>query len=219
MGRDDSDTRLHVALLGVGLAVLAWSGIGPHDRFIWFLEVAPAVIAALVLAATYRRFRLSTLVYVLVLLHAIVLMIGGHWTYAEVPLFNWLRDTFSLQRNYYDRLGHVAQGFVPAIAAREVLLRTSSLRRGKWLFVIAVSICLACSAVYELIEWAVAVAVGEQADAFLGTQGDQWDTQWDMFLALCGAAASLVTLARLHDRSLERVWPEGPQQTAAQQSG
>lgn len=218
MGHDESDRRLHVALVGVGLAVLVWSGIGPRDRFIWYLEVAPAVIAALVLAATYRRFRLSTFVYVLVLLHAIILMIGGHWTYAEVPLFNWLRDAFSLPRNYYDRIGHIAQGFFPAIAAREVLLRTSPLRRGKWLFVIAVSICLACSALYEIIEWLVAVAVGEEAEAFLGTQGDQWDTQWDMFLALCGSAASLLTLSRLHDRSLAGVWPEGAEQTPAQQN-
>jgi len=219
MGRDDSDKRLHVTLLAVGLAVLVWSGIGPRDRFIWFLEVAPAIIAAGLLLATYRRFRLSTLVYVLVLLHAIILMIGGHWTYAEVPLFNTLRDTFSLQRNYYDRIGHIAQGFIPAIAAREVLLRTSPLKRGKWLFAIAVSICLACSAVYELIEWAVAVGVGEEADAFLGTQGDPWDTQWDMFLAACGAVVSLLALSRLHDRSLGRIWPRSPEHTDTQQSG
>ena len=200
-----SDSRVHVALVLVGLAVLGWSGINPHDRFTWFLEVVPAVIAGVLLAATYRRFRLTTLAYVLILAHAIILMIGGHWTYAEVPLFNWLRDTFSLQRNYYDRLGHVAQGFVPAIVAREVLLRTSPLARGKWLSVIVVSICLACSAVYEIVEWAVAVAVGESADAFLGTQGDPWDTQWDMFLAACGAIGSLLTLSRLHDRALGRI--------------
>jgi len=187
------------------LLVFLWSAIAPADRFTWVLEVLPAVVAVVVLAATYRRFPLTDLAYLLIALHAVILLVGGHYTYAEVPLFNWLRDTFSLERNYYDRIGHLAQGFVPAIIAREILLRTSPLTRGKWLFFIVASICLAISACYEFVEWWVAVGTGEAAEAFLGTQGDVWDTQWDMFLALCGAIAAQLVLARLHDRHLVRL--------------
>jgi putative membrane protein len=183
-------------------AVLVWSGIYPRDTFTWFLEVLPALLGVGILAATYSRFRFSMLVYVLVSLHAIILMIGGHYTYAEMPAFNWLRDTFGLSRNYYDRVGHFAQGFVPAIIAREVLLRLSPLRRGKLLFVIVVSICLAASAAYEFIEWWVSLAVGSAGDAFLGTQGDVWDTQWDMFMAFGGAVIALLSLSGIHDRFL-----------------
>jgi len=197
--------RLVLFLLAGLLVVSLWSAIEPADRFTWMLEVLPAAIAVVVLAGTYRRFPLTDLAYLLVTLHAVILLIGGHYTYAEVPLFNWLRDTFGLDRNYYDRLGHLAQGFVPAIIAREILLRTSPLKRGKWLFFIVVSICLAISACYEFVEWWVAVGTGEAAEAFLGTQGDVWDTQWDMFLALCGAIAAQLALARLHDRSLARM--------------
>jgi len=183
-------------------AVLVWSGIHPRDTFTWFLEVLPALLGVGILAATYSRFRFSMLVYVLVSLHAVILMIGGHYTYAEMPAFNWLRDTFALSRNYYDRVGHFAQGFVPAIIAREFLLRLSPLRRGKLLFFIVVSICLAASAAYKFIEWWVAVAVGSAADAFLGTQGDVWDTQWDMFMAFGGAVIALLFLGGIHDRFL-----------------
>lgn len=163
------------------------------------------MVAAVVLVATYWRFRFTTLVYVLIWIHAIILMLGGHWTYAEMPLFNWIRDHFGLARNYYDRVGHLAQGFVPAMVARELLLRTSPLVRGKWLTTIVICICLAISAVYELIEWATAMAVGESADKFLATQGDVWDTQWDMFCALCGASAALLLLSRAHGRALAQV--------------
>lgn len=143
--------------------------------------------------------------YFLVLVHAIILIVGGHYTYAEMPIFNWIRDTFHLERNYYDRLGHFAQGFIPAIIAREILLRKSGLKRGKLLSFIIISICLAISASYELIEWGMAEATGSAADAFLGTQGDVWDTQWDMFMALWGAVISLVTMSNLHDKFLRKI--------------
>jgi putative membrane protein len=199
------DTKLHLALLTSFLAVLVWSVIKPHDLFTWFLETAPAIIALAILAATYHRFRLSNLAYVLIWIHAIILLIGGHYTYAEVPLFDWIRDTFGLSRNHYDRVGHFAQGFVPAIIAREVLLRKSPLKRGKLLTFIVVSICLAISASYELIEFGVSMATGSAGDAFLGTQGDIWDTQKDMLLCLAGAVTALATLSGLHDRSLDRL--------------
>ncbi len=192
-------------LLAIASAVFTWSAIAPHDRFTWILEVLPAVIGATALAATWQPFPLSRLVYGLITLHAIILMIGGHYTYAEVPLFNWIRDEFGMARNHYDRVGHFAQGFVPAMIAREILLRRSPLQRGKWLNFVIVSICLAISAVYELFEWAAAAFSGEAADAFLGTQGDPWDTQKDMTLALIGACTALLLLSRLHDRSMAKV--------------
>lgn len=197
-----AERRLHLAVLAVFLAVLAWSAWHPRDGFIWFLESAPALAAALVLAALFPRARLTPLVLVLVLLHAIVLMVGGHYTYAEMPLFNWLRDTLGLARNHYDRLGHIMQGFVPALVAREILLRNRVVSGRGWLAFIVTCICLAISAFYELIEWWVAVGTGEAAVAFLATQGDVWDTQWDMFLALAGALASQALLSGLHDRQL-----------------
>ena len=190
------------ACLAVFLMVLIWSGIGPKDRFSWVLEVFPAVVGVVVLLATYRRFRFSSLAYVLMTVHACILCIGGHYTYAEVPLFDWLRDVLGLARNHYDRVGHFAQGFVPAIIASEVLLRTSPLRPGKWLCVLIICVCLAVSALYELLEWAVAAATGTAAEAFLGTQGDVWDTQKDMFTAFIGAVAALVILPGLHTRRL-----------------
>jgi putative membrane protein len=188
----------------VFFSVFVWSAINPHDYFTWFLEVLPAVIGFILVLYTYRRFRLTDLLYWLILLHAVILMIGGHYTYAEVPLFNFIRDKFDLSRNHYDKVGHFAQGFIPAILAREILIRTSPLKPGKWLFFIVVCICLAASAVYELIEWWVAVASGTAADAFLGTQGYVWDTQSDMALALLGAIIALVFLGRYHDRQLQR---------------
>ena len=200
-----TEGRLHVALLVSFAGLLTWSAIGPYDQFTWFLEVLPALLALILLAATYRKFPLTSLAYVLIWFHAVILTVGGHYTYAEMPLFNWLRDTFALSRNYYDRLGHFVQGFVPAIITRELLLRTSPLQRGKWLFTIVVSICLAISASYELFEWGVAVATGTAADAFLGTQGDVWDTQWDMALALVGAVTSLVIFGSLHDSFLRKL--------------
>jgi putative membrane protein len=202
------DARLPLFLLFVGLGVLIWSGITPYDRLTWLLETFPAMIGAVVLVATYRRFRFSNLVYALILIHAIILMLGGHWTYAEMPLFNWIRDMFHLARNYYDRVGHLAQGFVPAIIARELLLRTSSLQRGKWLSTIVICICLSISVGYEFIEWWSSLLLHQSADAFLGTQGDVWDTQWDMFMCWVGAILALLTMRGLHDRSMAKLRSE-----------
>jgi putative membrane protein len=193
---------VHLALLASFLLVLLWSGIRPRDPFIWFLEVLPAIVAAITLVAVYPRFRLTMLLYCLIWLHAAVLLVGGHWTYAEMPLFSWLRDEFGLARNYYDRVGHFMQGFVPAIVAREILLRNRVISGRGWLFFLVCCIALAVSASYEFIEWWIAVWSGTAAEAFLATQGDVWDTQWDMFLALCGAVTSQLLLARWHERQL-----------------
>jgi putative membrane protein len=192
-------------LLGVGLALLAWSGLRPHDYFTWLLETAPIFIGVPILIATRRRFPLTPLAYRLILVHATILMLGGHYTYAEVPLGNWVKDALGLARNHYDRLGHFAQGFVPAILAREILLRKTPLRPGRWLFFLVTCVCLAISAGYEFVEWWTAVGTGEAATAFLGTQGDPWDTQWDMFIALIGAVTAQLLLARLHDRQRGRI--------------
>jgi putative membrane protein len=197
-----ADRRFLIGLAIVFFAVLFWSAIHPHDYFTWFLEVLPALVAFLILALTYRRLRFSRLAYVLVLFHSIILMIGGHYTYAEVPLFNWLRDRYGLHRNSYDGIGHFVQGFVPAIIAREILLRSTPLKRGKWLSFLVVAVCLAFSAAYELVEWGVSILTGSAGDAFLGTQGDIWDTQKDMALCLIGSIISLLTLSRLHDKSM-----------------
>jgi putative membrane protein len=197
--------REPLILLVVGLALLAWSGLRPHDRFTWFLEVAPIFIAAPVLVATRRRFPLTPLAYRLILVHAVILMVGGHYTYERVPVGDWVRDALGLARNDYDRLGHFAQGFVPAIIGREILLRRTPLRRGGWLFFLVTCVCLAISACYEFVEWWTAVATGDAATAFLGTQGDPWDTQWDMLTALVGAITAQVVLGRVHDRELDRL--------------
>lgn len=204
MDRQNFDRKFHLGLLISFFCILTWSVIDPRDLFTWFLEVLPALIGVVIILATYKRFRLTNLAYLLIWIHALILVIGGHYTYAEMPLFNWIRDAFNLSRNYYDRVGHLAQGFIPAVIAREILLRKSPLKKGKLLSFIVISICLAISASYELIEWGVAEATGSAAEAFLGTQGDVWDTQWDMFLALCGSILSLLTLSRVHDRSLHR---------------
>jgi putative membrane protein len=196
------DHVLAALLLGVA-AVFFWSGWAPKDRLTWVLEVFPAVIAVPLLLATRRRFPLTTLAYGLIAVHATILMVGGRYTYAEVPLFNWIRDVLHLARNHYDRLGHFAQGFVPAIVAREVLLRKTPLTRGGWLFFLVACVCLAISAVYELVEWGAACATGSAADAFLGTQGDPWDTQKDMLLAAIGAIVAQLTLRSAHDRQLD----------------
>jgi putative membrane protein len=193
------------ALLAVGAVALVVSGLAPHDRLTWALEVAPILIAVAVLAATARRFPLTPLAYRLIFVHALILMLGGHYTYAEVPLGDWVADALDLARNPYDRLGHFAQGFVPAIVVREILIRRTPLRPGKWLVFLVLCVCLAISATYELIEWWTARIGGASADAFLGTQGDQWDTQWDMFMALVGAATAQALLGRLHDRQIARL--------------
>ena len=189
----------------VFLGVLVWSGISPKDYPTWGLEVFPAIAGFIVIVATYRRFPLTPLAYGLILAHAIVLMVGGHYTYAEVPLFDTLRDWFGWQRNNYDKLGHIMQGFAPAIVARELLLRLDVVRPGGWLDFLVVCFCLALSAFYELLEWWVALVSEEAADAFLGTQGYVWDTQSDMGWALFGAVAALVTLRRVHDAQLARL--------------
>ena len=194
--------RAPVTLLLVVAVALVWSSIGPKDRTTWWLEVLPIFIAVPLLLLTYRRFPFTTLAYVLIAVHALVLTLGAHYTYAEVPLGFWVRDLLDLGRNHYDRLGHFVQGFVPAVVVREILLRSTPLRRGGWLFFLTTAVCLAISAMYELLEWASAILGGSAADAFLGTQGDVWDTQWDMFVCLIGAIAAQITLARLHDRQL-----------------
>ena len=194
--------RVLAALLAGVSCVFLWSGWSPKDRLTWVLEVFPVVVAVPLLVATRRRFPLTTLVCVLIASHAIILMVGGRYTYAEVPLFDWIRDAFHLARNHYDRLGHFAQGCVPALVAREVLLRKTALRRGGWLFFLVTCVCLAISAVYELVEWSAAVTTGSAADAFLGTQGDPWDTQKDMLFAGIGAIVGQLALAKTHDRQL-----------------
>jgi putative membrane protein len=197
-----------IVLLVTILGTFVWSGIDPLDRATWLMEVAPVMVAVPLLLLTARRFPLTNLLYGLIALHAIVLMVGGKYTYAEMPLFNWIRDTFGFARNHYDRVGHFMQGFVPAMVIRELLLRTSPLRAGKWLFTIIVFSCLGVSALYELAEWLAALLLGSGADAFLGTQGDVWDTQWDMFLAGIGAITAQLSLARIHDRALDLIRPQ-----------
>lgn len=194
-----------LALLLSAAAVLVWSGIAPHDRFTWLLEVAPVLIGAPLLIWLWPRFRLTRLVVTLLWIHAVILMVGGKYTYAEVPLGFWLQDVFGFSRNHYDRIGHFAQGFIPAMLAREVFIRRSPLAGSRWLPFVVVCFCLAFSAFYELIEFWTALATGEAAEAFLGTQGDVWDTQWDMQMALIGSATALLTLTRIHDRQLRRL--------------
>ncbi len=186
-------------------SVLVWSGIAPKDYPTWVMEVAPAVIALVILALTARRFPLTPLVYLLILVHCVILMVGGHYTYAEVPAFDWIRDVLGQTRNNYDKLGHLAQGFIPAMVAREILLRRQVISGKGWLSFLVVCFCLAVSAFYELIEWWVAVAIGQGSEAFLGTQGYVWDTQSDMMYALIGAISALLLLSRLHDKQLARL--------------
>ena len=191
--------------LTIFFVVLIWSGIGPKDQFTWFLEVLPAIIGLVLMAISLRSFPLTRLLYNFILLHCIVLMVGGHYTYAEVPLFDNIANWMGSERNNYDKVGHFFQGFVPALLAREILIRKNIVNGKAWLNVIIVSICLAFSAFYELIEWWVAVASGENAEAFLGTQGYIWDTQSDMALALLGAIVSIIVLASYHDRQLAKI--------------
>ena len=191
-----------LTLTGIALLISAYQ---PYDRLTWWMEALPVVVGMPLLVVSYRAFPLTRLLYYLLFIHGLILVLGGHYSYARVPIGFWAQDWFDLTRNHYDRLGHVAQGFIPAILAREILIRLSPLTPGGWLFLIVTSICLAFSAVYELIEWFAAVLLGGDAETFLATQGDIWDTQWDMFLALCGALAAQLLLARLHDAQLGRV--------------
>lgn len=204
------NARTHLSEFGwlaIILAVLAWSWIGAYDPGVWVMEVLPVFIAVPVLAFTRSRFPLTPLVYALILVHAIVLMVGGHYTYARVPLGFWLQEWFDFSRNHYDRIGHLAQGFIPAMVAREILLRQTPLQPGGWLFTLVTSVALAISAVYEFIEWWAALALGAGADEFLATQGDPFDTQADMLMATLGAMLAQALLARWHDRQLARLRP------------
>ena len=201
------DVRVPLALLIIVALGLVWSGIGPYDRLTWVLEVVPVLIAVPLLVWTARSFPLTPLVYVLIAVHSLILVYGGHYTYALTPLGDWMREAFGFARNHYDRIGHLMQGFGPAMVARELLLRTSPLRPGKWLFALVTLSILGVSACYEFTEWWAAIAGGDAAGAFLGTQGDVWDTQWDMFLAGCGAIAAQFLLERVHDRQLLRLQP------------
>jgi putative membrane protein len=193
---------MRIIWLSIFAAVLLWSGIGPKDYLTWVLEVAPAVIALFALAVTYNSFRLTSLVYVLILAHCIVLMVGGHYTYAEVPLFDYLKPLLGFERNNYDKLGHFMQGFVPALVAREILIRKNVIPDARWRNFFIVCFCLAFSAFYELIEWAVALLSKTAAESFLGTQGYVWDTQSDMAYAMAGAILALALLGNWHDRQL-----------------
>jgi putative membrane protein len=195
----------HWALLLIFGVVLIWSGITPYDRLTWILEIIPALIALPILIFTFRRFPLSHLLYTLILLHAIVLIVGGHFTYAREPVFEWLKQVMHWPRNNFDKLGHFMQGFVPAMVAREILLRRSPLKRGGWLFFLVVCICGAISGCYEIIEWVTAVIGGGKSEEFLGTQGYVWDTQTDMLMAFIGAIVAQLTLSRVHDRQLARM--------------
>ncbi|GEQ18490.1 MULTISPECIES: DUF2238 domain-containing protein [Clostridium] len=197
-----SNKRFHLILLVMLLSILIWSVIEPKDLFIWFLEVLPVIIGVSVLICIYPKYRFSNFIYVLITIESIILIVGGHYTYAEMPIFNWIRDTFDLSRNYYDRLGHFMQGFIPAMIAREIIIRNKVINKKKYLSFIVICICLAISASYELIEFVVAKLTGNAADAFLGTQGDVWDTQWDMLMALIGSVTSLSLFSRYHDKKL-----------------
>ena len=200
-----SIARPHLVLLAAVSAVIVWSGWRPYDRLTWWLEASPGIAGIIVLARTYSRFRFTTLCYTLIALHICVLCVGGHYTYARVPLFDWLQPIFGWHRNHYDRLGHLMQGFVPAMIAREILIRLEVLMRKKWLIFLVLSICLGISAVYELIEWATALISGAASIDFLATQGDVWDTQSDMFFAFIGALSALVFLSAFHDRAIRKL--------------
>lgn len=192
----------NLTLLAIVLSALILSGIHPYDHVTWLMEVFPVLIGIPILIVIYPRFQFTSLAYRLIFLHAIILMMGGYYTYARVPLGFWAQDIFHFHRNHYDRLGHLAQGFVPAIIAREILIRRSPLKPGKWLFFLVTSVCLAISACYEFIEWWAALIGGESADAFLGTQGDVWDTQCDMLFALIGAVLAQLLFSRMHNRQM-----------------
>ena len=196
----------YVGILVAFFVVLAWSGFRPPaGYFTWALEIFPAVLALIILASTIKKFEFTKLVYILILFHSFILMVGGHTTYAEMPVFNWIRDHFGLERNYYDRLGHFAQGFVPALVAREYFIRRKIISSRKWLNFIVVMFLLGFAGFYEFIEWWISLASGSKGDAFLATQGDIWDTQWDMFMCFVGSIVSLAFLSKVHDRLIDKI--------------
>lgn len=192
-------------MIGMLFIILAWSAYSPFDWTTWILEAFPVFFAFILLSLTYKRFQFTDLIYGLIFLHCIVLLIGAHYSYAEVPLFNHLKEKLDLSRNYYDRVGHFMQGFVPAMIGRELIIRTSTLKSGKWLFTLVLLGCLGISSLYELFEWGVAEILHQNAEAFLGTQGDVWDTQKDMFLAFIGALVSLLLLSKYHDKAINNI--------------
>ncbi|TXD83758.1 DUF2238 domain-containing protein [Subsaximicrobium wynnwilliamsii] len=200
--------KLIYTLLGLSLLLLIWSAINPYDYFTWFLEVLPAVLGVLLLLFTFNRFRFTNLVYTLVFFHAVILIIGGHYTYAEVPLFDWIQQYFGQSRNNYDKLGHFAQGFVPAMIARELLLRKAVVLKTSWLKFIVVCIAMAISVAYEFVEWAVSLGTGEGGDSFLGTQGYIWDTQSDMLFATIGAIMALLIFSPRHSHQIKNITTE-----------
>lgn len=196
--------KLLYSLLFLHFVLLIWSAINPKEYFTWFLEVLPAVLGVSILVFTFKKFRFTELVYILIFFHCVILIVGGHYTYAEVPFFDWVREVFDQSRNNYDKLGHFAQGFVPAMIARELLIRKEVVLNKSWMPFIIVCIALAISAVYELLEWAVAAMSGEDGDSFLGTQGYVWDTQSDMLFATIGVVTALITLSGIHNKQLSR---------------
>jgi len=195
----DRTKKIYLAIFFIALVA---SGIKPLDYFTWFLEIVPAFIALVILATTYKKFQFSNFIYGLILFHSIVLMIGGHWTYAEVPLGYWIKEMFNFSRNHYDRFGHLMQGFVPTMVARELIIRRNIVPDRKWMNFFIVFTILGFSACYEFFEWGMSILTGEAADAFLGTQGDIWDTQWDMFMCFVGSILALLTMSSLHDKLL-----------------
>lgn len=200
----DKGTGFPLVCLVVYFIVLVWSAIKPKEYFTWFLEVFPSFIALAVLGFTYKTFRLTNLVYGLIVIHSIILMVGGHYTYAEVPLGEWMKDWFGMTRNNYDKIGHTAQGFIPAIIIREIFIRKKIVSSLGWRNFLIVSVCMAISAFYELLEWFVAEASGASADAFLGSQGYVWDTQSDMLYATIGSIGALILLSKWHDHQLKK---------------
>jgi putative membrane protein len=202
------EKRFHLLLLIVVTCFWVWSGVEPHDtRLTWVLETLPVMIALPVILATYKRFPLTGMAYVLIAVHAVILMLGGHYSYAKVPLGFWMEDWFGWTRNNYDKIGHFMQGFGPAIYVREILARTSPLRRSSWLGFLSVCVAMAFSALYEIIEWVASLSNPADTEAFLGTQGYVWDTQTDMFMCLIGATVAIIALSKLHDRFLDRLAP------------
>jgi len=201
----EKDIRYHTILLLIFGIVFIWSMISPKDYFTWFLEVLPAIIGVLVLILTFKRFPFTKFTYALILLHCCILMVGGHYTYAEMPLFDWIKEVFHQSRNNYDKVGHFAQGFVPAIISRELLIRMKVINGKGWLHFVVLSICVSMSAAYEFIEWFAALIIGEASDSFLGTQGYVWDTQSDMLYATIGAIAALILLSKIHDKKINEI--------------
>lgn len=198
-------SRIHIILLILSILVIILSLIKPKSYFVWFLEAFPVIIGILILVCTYKKFQFTNLVYILILIQIIIILIGAHYTYVDVPLFNWIKKVYGLSRNHYDRLAHLTQGIIPAFIVRELLIRKIRLKRGMILSILVVCICLSISASYELIEWGAASVAGSSAGDFLGTQGDKWDTQWDMFYALIGAVITVSMFSKIHDKYIIKI--------------